>query len=1322
MIGTLLAERYRLDVEIGRGAMAIVYRAYDNVLKRDVAVKVMSEAAALGTEGRARLLHEAQSTAQLNHPNIVSVYDAGEADGSPFIVMELVKGKSLHDRRPEGLEDIVAIARHVCAALEHAHAHNVVHRDLKPENILLTAEGTAKLSDFGLARSVASRVTREGTIMGTVFYLAPELAVGQDFDGRADLYALGVMLYELTTNRLPFSANDPVAVISQHLHAPVVPPRAKNPDIPAGLDSLIVRLLSKKPEDRPASATEVLHTLQEPSILDKDAIPAEELSVLERIERGHMVGRQHEMQEARTLWNRALAGDGQMLLISGEAGIGKTRLVRELVTQAEISGGQALVGMSYAEAGMPYAPFRQIIREVLRNGFMDRLDLPEFVLADLLTLTPELRPRYPDVPEPPPFDTQTEQQRLFENLLIFHTALSDRAPLLLVLEDAHWADSGTLFLLRHLARHTRQQRVMIVATYREVELDEARPLHEVLFDLNRERLATRLKLTRLRRKDTEGLLAILFGKDVSSEFVAGIYRETEGNPFFIEELVKALVESGKLYFEDGHWHRPPSMAELGIPQSVKMAIQSRVGKLPADSQETLRLAGVLGREFDFDTLARASELGEEELIEALESAARAQLIEEVSAEGRGTFAFVHRLIPSTLVESLRTLQRRRLHSRVAAAIEALHPEDSEALAYHYDRGGDYEKATDYLLQAGDRARRLYACQEAVDYYQRALILLKEQAQHERAARTLMKLGLVYTAAFESDKAQEAYEEAFTLWEPLREAVDMPELRVPAAVLRLAVTEPLTLDPGMMGDDVSTFIAAQLFEGLVEIDQDYNVLPAVAVRWEVADRGRRYVFRLREGLHWSDGTPLTAGDFEYAWKRNLTPASRSPMGHLLYVIENARAFGEGEIDDPDKVGVTAVSDLTLEVCLERPTAYLPHLLAHPVACPLRRQAVENHGQAWTEPDKLVSNGAYQLIDWKRGEKLVLAKNPLYHGRFPGNIERVECPVFSDFEPMLEAYAADALDSISMITSDPGTVERARAAHGRELVFTPHPSTYYLIFRTDRTPFNDVQVRRAFVHAVDREALDRDAWQGQYLLATGGFVPPGMPGHSPGIGLTYDPERARDLLAQAGYPEGQDFPKVSWVHFGGSAGKPPEVTFLRKAWRKNLGLNLEAQSLEWGAFMERLDRDPAHLTLMGWLADYPDPDALLRVLFHSTEGVNTPRWHNARFDALVEEAARVTDQTRRMELYQEADRILIAEETVIMPLGYAQGRILVKPWVTIPRVPPALMRLKHIVLQRQKLKIELDEARQARRVGEITETDLFQQLERKAQDLRKIIDDG
>ena len=270
---------------------------------------------------------------------------------------------------------------------------------------------------------------------------------------------------------------------------------------------------------------------------------------------------------------------------------------------------------------------------------------------------------------------------------------------------------------------------------------------------------------------------------------------------------------------------------------------------------------------------------------------------------------------------------------------------------------------------------------------------------------------------------------------------------------------------------------------------------------------------------------------------------------------------------------------------------------------------------------------------------------------------------------------------MMVAGPGVIGRARAAYGRELLFTPHPSTYHLAFRADRAPFDDVRVRQALVHAVDREALVRETSSDVYEPATGGFVPPGMPGHSRGIGLTYDPDRARALLAQAGFAGGQGFPRVTWLCPGGSADEPV-VPFLRKAWRENLGLNLEAQSVEWGEWIVRRDRDPAHLTLGGWSADYPDPDGMLRVTFHSTEGVTNPGWHHARFDALVEEAGRATDPARRMELYQEADRILVAEEAVIMPLGYARGRMLAKPSVTVPRVPPVLLRFKHIVLRREE----------------------------------------
>ncbi|MGB3904648.1 MAG: ABC transporter substrate-binding protein [Anaerolineae bacterium] len=1255
LIGTLLNQRYRLDAEIGRGGMAIVYRGHDTLLERQVAVKVMSEAAAPGTEGRARLLDEARNAAGLNHPNIVSVYDAGEANGSAFIVMELVEGESLYKRCPEALDDIVAIALQVCAALEHAHSHGVVHRDLKPENVLLAPDGSAKLTDFGLARSVASRLTSDGTIVGTVFYLAPELALGQHFDGRADLYALGVMLYELTAGRLPFTADDPVAVISQHLHAPVVPPRARNPEIPPALDALIVRLLSKAAEDRPASATEVLQLLEQPDFLEEDAIPVEELSVLERIERGRMVGREHELHEARGLWHRALSGEGQMLLISGEPGIGKTRLVRELVTLAEVSGGQALIGMSYAEGSTPYAPFRETIREVLRNGHEGGFDLPQSVLADLLTLTPELRLRYPEVPANPPLDPQGEQQRLFENLVIFHTMLSDRAPLLLALEDVHWADSGTLSLLRHLARRMRRQRVMIVTTYREVELDEARPLHEVLLDLNRERLATRLKLTRLGQEKTKELLSALFGEDIPSEFADGIYRETEGNPFFIEEVVKALVESGELCHEGVCW-RWPSMAELGIPQSVRVAIQSRVRVLPADSEEVLCLAAVLGREFEFDTLAHASELDEDTLLDGLESAERAQLIEEVSEEGGGTFAFEHRLIPTTLVEGLRTLQRRRLHRRAAASIESLHPDNFEALAYHYDQAGNAEKATYFLLKAGDRARGLYAHREAIDNYDRALALLKEDGEDERAPRTLMKLGLTYHNAFDFKSARQAFEEGSILWQRLAEVTPADSPTPAPHALRIAVLEPLTLDPALCVEFASVTAIDQMFDGLLEIRPDGGVVPNVARSWEVRAGGREYVFHLRDDVRWSDGVPVTAADIEYAWKRVLDPTSGSPLPHLLYDIRGARAYHQGEVDEPDSVGVQALNDLKLVVQLEGPTSYFPYLLTYVPTFPVPRHVVEAHEADWTGFGTIVTNGPFRLAAYERGESLILERNPDYHGRMAGNLQRVECSLISGPSARaLQMYEEDRLEAIFFEHLPPAEWDRVRQRYVEEYVSGPELATYYVGFDVSRPPFDDPRVRQAFTLATDREALAHVTLRGYVFPATGGFVPPGIPGHSPGIGLPYDPEAARQLLAEAGYPGGHGFPTVEPLAPDWYLARPA-LEHLEAQWQENLGVRVAWKTMEWDPYLSRLARRAPHLWLLRWLADYPDPDSFLRA---SWWRVSTT-WQNETYERLVEGARRLEDQEERMKMYQQADRTLV-EEAPLLLLYYGRFHLLVKPWV-------------------------------------------------------------
>ena len=1011
-----------------------------------------------------------------------------------------------------------------------------------------------------------------------------------------------------------------------------------------------------------------------------------------------LVGREAEFAALQKALQRLQAGVGGIVTLIGEAGLGKSRLVAELRKKALTSKVRWVEGRC-----LPYATSTayQLWLEILRGllGVTEgegRNALQEQVVALCQECADDAYPYLARLVSPPveadhvtalrDLDSETLQDATFgavETLL--GCTASDR-PLAVVCEDLHWADPTSIELLERLLALTDRAPLLLICVFRPQREHGSWRIKETAARTYAHRY-TELFLQPLSASESETLLSnLLRMPSLLRPFQEQVLTCAEGNPFYLEEILRSLIDSGAILHDEdsGSWRATQDLYEMRIPGTLQGVLMARVDRLPEDSRRVLQIASVIGRIFPYRLLATIA--GQDlELDAHLLTLQREQMIRERARVPEHEYIFKHHLTEQAAYNGLLKKQRRLIHRQVAESMERLFParvdEQVGLLAYHWQRGGRPEKATPYLLRAGDRARALYAHAEAEQAYRQAVGFLLKQGQEETAARTYMKLGLVYTAGFEPDKARQAYDEAFALWEPLRESTDLQAQRGPAAVLRLAAEEPLTLDPGLIGDDVSTFMAAQLFEGLVMVDPDHNVLPAVAARWETMEAGTRYVFHLQQGLCWSDGQPVTARDFEYAWKRNLDPRTQSPAASLLYVLGNARAFAEGRINDAEAIGVTALKDSTLEVRLEGPTAYLPHLMAHTITYPLPRWALEAHGEAWTEAGKLVSNGAYRLKEWVHGNRLVLNKNSLYRGPFPGNAERVACPILPDFAPRLEAYAADKVDAVSMITADPGTTERVRALYGRELMFIPRPSTFFLVFRSDVPPFDDLRVRRAFVHAVDRERMAKDAWQGRSLPGTGGFVPPGMPAHSPGIGLAYDPDLARRQLAEAGFPDGQGFPAITWSYSGGSADEPV-VPFLRSAWREHLGLDLEPVSLPWGEFVQRLERTPANLTLLGWSADYPDPDDWLRAVFHSSEGANDPRWRHARFDALVEEAARVVDQAARMRLYREADWILVAEEAVIMPLSYGRGRILAKPWVELPQVPCVPMRLKNVVVRQSE----------------------------------------
>ncbi len=769
--GLVLRERYRLESEIGRGGMGIVYRATDLELMREVAVKLLPEAAS-SSEARQRLLREARAAAALNHPHIVSVHDVGEAGGMPFFVMELVRGPSLSHAPPPELSRVIEIGSQICAALDHAHSHSIVHRDLKPENILLSTSGqtgSVKLADLGLALPAdAARISRAGIIVGTAAYMAPEQALGQTVDGRTDLYALGVLLYELTTGRVPFTGTDPLAVVSQHVHASVVPPRVLRPDLPRALEAVILRLLAKDPAQRFATAGEtqaaLLDSLTEKgTTLDEDT--ADAVAILDALSRGRLIGRASELAEARELWRRAREGRGHALLLSGEPGAGKTRLAREITIQAALDSAVVMTGGCYEyEAATPYLPFVEAFRRWVRDQ-KDDATLRE-LLGDAATqiakLAPEINTRLGPFPERSELQPHEERLLFFDAVADVFANLARKQGLLFYADDLHWADRGTLWLLGHLLRQIRDERVLILGAYRETELDRAHPLAKALVDWNRERLITRIALRRFDRAETSEQLGALLGEHVSADFGDAVHRETEGNPFFVEEVLKALIEKGSVRRESGHWKRC-DVAELEIPQSMKEAIGSRLDRVSRDCNEVLRTAAVLGKTFTFDELtAAAGDQKEDILLDALDEAVGAQLI---TADRNDSFTFTHDKIREVLYEELNPIRRRRLHLHAAEGLER-HRTTShcfvERLAHHYIQAGDYEHGLAYAKQAAAEAERVFAFDDAIAAYGRARDCAQQLGLVDEQAALEETIGKVYLLHGEMIPAGEHFERALAI--------------------------------------------------------------------------------------------------------------------------------------------------------------------------------------------------------------------------------------------------------------------------------------------------------------------------------------------------------------------------------------------------------------------------------------------------------------------------------------------------------------------------------------------------------------------------------
>lgn len=759
----VVSGRYRITGLIGEGAMKTVYRAHDETLDLDIALAFFNPES-ISSRDRPRIEREVRSMVSLGgHHSIMRIVDYGEDEGRQFIVTPLMAGGDLATQikssGPLEIDDLLQLGKAMSDALGHAHSMGVLHRDVKPENVWYDADRRPHLGDFGLAVSIGeSRITQEGTVLGTPAYLAPECASGGLAAGPlSDLYSLGVLLYEAAVGHLPFGGAIS-EVISQHLSVEPVAPKAHRPDLPAGVESLILSLMAKSPERRPQSAAEVGEALAELITARTSGSGAEHVA---QAGSRRFVGRTAEMTRAREAVDSAAAGSATFVTVSGEPGIGKTRLAEEAISYAELRGFVHATGRCVEDEGSPaFWPWQQVLRALMERcevtSLRSALGVGGPVLARVLPEVSEVLPGL--LPAPAPADPDQARFQLFDTIAAFIRRLSVMHPLFVLLEDIHWADTPSLKLLQFVSSSCDRERLLIAATYRDVELGRHHPLSGALAELAKDDRSVRISLSGMEHGEVAELVGAMGGGRVADELIGEIEMRTEGNPFFIAEVMRLIEESG-----DGSW-------SFAVPQGVRETLGYRLNQLGEDANRVLAIAAVIGREFPLNLLEAAADGVAGDALSAVIDAEDSGLVGE-SGERTGTYSFAHALIRETLYQELSTARRAMYHRRVANAIESLYHDRLQThlaeLAHHLLKSSASEsaaKAVRYLVDAGKHSLDMFAYEDAVENFETALeaIELAGIERTEIECQVLVHLGDALWRQREGDRAKEYLERALDL--------------------------------------------------------------------------------------------------------------------------------------------------------------------------------------------------------------------------------------------------------------------------------------------------------------------------------------------------------------------------------------------------------------------------------------------------------------------------------------------------------------------------------------------------------------------------------
>lgn len=465
--------------------------------------------------------------------------------------------------------------------------------------------------------------------------------------------------------------------------------------------------------------------------------------------------------------------------------------------------------------------------------------------------------------------------------------------------------------------------------------------------------------------------------------------------------------------------------------------------------------------------------------------------------------------------------------------------------------------------------------------------------------------------------------------------------------------PITLDPAISADMTSHTYVMHIFSGLVRLDQDLNIVPDIAESWQKSPDGKAYTFQLRRGVKFHDGKEVKAGDFKYSWERACDPDTRSGTAPTyLGDIVGARDMLAGNAAEIS--GVEVIGDYALRVTIDAPKAYFLDKLAYPTAFVVEKNDVESGQYWWLEPN---GTGPFKLVEWTPGQQLVLQRSEIYYGE-PAKLQTV---IFSllPADPMA-LYEKGEIDVVPVYSAYIDRASDGTNPLHLELAVTTELSLYYIGFNTVRPPFDDVNIRRAFCLAVDKERIVKVILR-DMVNEAGGILPPGLPGYNEALeGLDYNVEEAKQLIAASTYGDVSNLPPITMTVDGYNNYIPNYLGAIIQEWQQNLGVEISVRQLETEDFLYNLKQEKDEMFTMGWIADYPDPHSFLDVLFYTGSEVNIGEYSNPTLDALLDEAATEQDGAERLHMYQQAEQMAV-DDAPCLPLFHGTNYILVKPYV-------------------------------------------------------------